>query len=364
MTMGSVAGLCSVRTGWAGAAVRTDGARPALTRVLDDARSFLARYLEADGRVVRHDQGGDTVSEGQGYAMLLAAAIGDRRAFDLAWRWDATHLEMPDHLSSYHWENGSVVDQNPATDADLDMAWALVVAARRFADPSYRSEGLEIAAGVLGSETVSVAGRLELVAGPWARTVPYEIDPSYFAPEAMTALATASGDRRWRAAEQDADALVASLEGTPGSRRLPPDWAVLSPDGQVAPAGPPSSNGSPAYGLDAERVPVWFAASCSTSERALSAATWPILRSAAGSGADLSYSLDGVSQSDLENPLGLVAAAAAADASGDRGAAATLLDRADAQSASYPTYYGDAWVALGRVLLDTTWLSPCPPSPA
>jgi endo-1,4-beta-D-glucanase Y len=27
------------------------------------------------------------------------------------------------------------------------------------------------------------------------------MDPSYFVPEAMTALATASGDRRWRAAD-------------------------------------------------------------------------------------------------------------------------------------------------------------------
>jgi hypothetical protein len=41
-----------------------------------------------------------------------------------------------------------------------------------------------------------------------------------------------------------------------------------------------------------------------------------------------------------------------------------LLDRADAQSSTDHTYYGDAWVALGRVLLDTKWLSRCPPSPA
>ncbi|MGH9046443.1 MAG: glycosyl hydrolase family 8, partial [Acidimicrobiales bacterium] len=63
-------------------------------------------------------------------------------------------------------------------------------------------------------------------------------------------------------------------------------------------------------------------------------------------------------------PLGDVAAAAAAAAAGDRKAASALLDRADAQASKYHTYYGDAWVALGRVLLDTKLLSPCPPSPA
>jgi endoglucanase len=55
----------------------------------------------------------------------------------------------------------------------------------------------------------------------------------------------------------------------------------------------------------------------------------------------------------------LVASAAAATAAGTRAAASALLAAADRQAASAPTYYGDAWVALGRVLLDTDWLSSC-----
>ena len=31
------------------------------------------------------------------------------------------------------------------------------------------------------------------------------------------------------------------------------------------------------------------------------------------------------------------------------------------QSERFHTYYGDAWVALGRILLDTPWLSHCGP---
>jgi hypothetical protein len=38
------------------------------------------------------------------------------------------------------------------------------------------------------------------------------------------------------------------------------------------------------------------------------------------------------------------------------------LDDADQQSARFNTYYGDAWTALGRILLDTDLLSPCAPS--
>lgn len=51
------------------------------------AESFLDAYVEPDGRVVRRDEGGDTVSEGQAYALLLAAAIGGDPTFDRVWMW-------------------------------------------------------------------------------------------------------------------------------------------------------------------------------------------------------------------------------------------------------------------------------------
>jgi hypothetical protein len=36
------------------------------------ADSFLAKYVTSHGRVLRHDQGDDIVSEGQAYGMLIA----------------------------------------------------------------------------------------------------------------------------------------------------------------------------------------------------------------------------------------------------------------------------------------------------
>lgn len=329
-----------------------------------DARAFLTRYLLSDGRVIRRDQGGDTVSEGQGYAMLLAVAVGNERDFNLAWQWDKANLQLPDRLSSYHWQDGTVIGKDPATDADLDMAWALVLGAKRFDQPADRVSGLQIASAILANETVNAGGHLELVAGPWARSVPYAVDPSYFAPEAMAALAKASGDSRWTALARDSDELLLSLSKGQSTLELPPDWADLQVNGQIAATGAPDTKTAPSFGLDAQRVPVWWAASCSTKQRSVAAAMWPILQDARGHGARLAYSLSGKSESRQVNPLGFVAAAAAADAAGDRSAASNLLNRADQQSNRYHTYYGDAWIALGRVLLDTSLLSPCPPSPA
>ena len=325
-----------------------------------DARAFLTRYEDADGRVVRRDQGGDTVSEGQAYAMLLAVAVGDERRFDLAWGWEQANLQLPNKLFSYHWADGQVVGADPATDADLDTAWALVLAARRFDDRTYKSAGEAIASAVLANETVSAGGGTALVAGPWARAAPYELNPSYLAPEAMSALHGATGDARWSALQANSIDEVARLSaGT--SAQLPPDWVHVDPTGTLTPTGEPDGSAPANYGLDAQRLPVWFAAACPSGARAAAAGWWSLLEHARTGGADLSYSLSGTSRSSVVNPLGLVAAAGAAAAAGQSRASARLLDHADSQAERFHTYYGDAWVALGRVLLDTTWLSPCAP---
>lgn len=67
----------------------------------DAVESFFAGYVDDDGRVVRHDEGGDTVREGQAYAMLLAVAAGDRSRFHRIWSWTKEHLQRPDGLLAW-----------------------------------------------------------------------------------------------------------------------------------------------------------------------------------------------------------------------------------------------------------------------
>lgn len=324
-----------------------------------DARAFLARYVAPDGRVVRRDQGGDTVSEGQGYALLVAVAIGDRSVFRRVWHWEERNLQLPSGLFAYHWAHGRVVTRSPASDADLDTAWALVLAGARFGDPTYTADGRRVARAILADETVTVLGRLELVAGPWARKAPAIVNPSYLSPEAMQALAAAGAGPSWRLLADNSTTLVYSLERAVATH-LPSDWARIPPTGLAEPSGA-NGKGRPVYGLGAQRVPIWFAADCAADGRVVARRTWHALRSATGAGGRISYRLNGRPLSRDLNPVGLVAAAAAADATGHRADGKRLLARADHQNAVYRTYYGSAWLALGRILLDTSWLSRCPP---
>ena len=82
----------------------------------------------------------------------------------------------------------------------------------------------------------------------------------------------------------------------------------------------PHDDGRIGFGLDAARVPIRFAEDCDPASRAIAADLWPELRTR-----------------EAGHPVELVAAAAAADAAGERA----------------------AWVALGRVVLTTDLAGSC-----
>jgi cellulose synthase (UDP-forming) len=327
------------------------------------ADRFLKRYVSGDGRVVRIDQGGDTVSEGQAYGMLLSVALDDKARFDTIWRWTHTHLQRPDGLLAYLWRNGSVVSQQPATDADLDAARALVLAAKRFGVPSYRSAGLRLERAILANETALSGGSHVLVAGPWARTDPRVVNPSYFSPRAYADLGTRADTARWTELAASSEAILSQL--TARGALLPPDWAqvpsgALSAQPASAPAaGAAAAGSSPGYGLDASRVIIRNAESCLPADRRR-AAEWPVLARLAPS-LVATYDLRGSPRSAAPTATGMVAAAAAARAAGAQAASDRLLVAAEAVDQRHPTYYGAAWVALGRVMLTSTALGACGP---
>jgi endoglucanase len=341
------------------------------------ARSFMRTYVSPAGRVVRRDQGGGTVSEGQAYGLLLAVALDDRSELQRIWSWTRSHLLLSDHLLASAWSGGRVTSNRPATDADLDSAWALVLASERFGVASYRSQGVALAHAILAEETAASPFGPVLVAGPWGRAQPAIVNPSYFSPRAFADLSRAAPDPRWAELESSSRAILSSLigrHGAPAARAgqptagagrsaaasLAPDWAATDAAGQQA-AWPISNPGSPAAGggsssFDALRIAIRFASSCDAADRRLAASLWPLY--ARDPGRD-SYTLGGAPTSAFHHAASFVAAAAAARAAGKKAQADRLLGDAAAANEAQPTYYGAAWLALGRVMLTSAALGGC-----
>ncbi|WP_100499008.1 glycosyl hydrolase family 8 [Geodermatophilus chilensis] len=322
-------------------------------------RAFLTGYVDEDGRVVRSDQGGDTVSEGQAYAMLVAVGLGDAETFESVWIWTRENLQRPDGLLSWRWADGAVVDESSASDADLDAARALVLAGGQFGRPEYTTAGLDLGRAVLDLETVQTAAGRILIAGQWATTAPYPYNPSYASPGATAVLAEASGDPRWTELAVGSRAVTRSLlDQAP----LPPDWAQVHADGRVeAMPGAMGRGQSVRYGYDATRTPIRFAESCDPADRALAAAVvGPLDRG--GDTAELD--LGGSPVAPGASVVAATGQAAAVAAAGDTVRAAEELVDADHLAQSVPSYYGAAWAALGRLVLTDDVLGGCPPAPA
>ncbi|NIJ06087.1 glycosyl hydrolase family 8 [Frigoribacterium faeni] len=319
---------------------------------------FLDEWVDDDGRVVRRDQGDDTVSEGQAYGMLVAVGTGDEDRFAAVWDWTKEELVRPDGLLAWRWADGAVVDDMPASDADVDAARALVLAGRAFDRPEWTAEGVQLGSVVLDEMTaVTDVGRI-LLPGPWAAgSAPWSYNPSYAAPAAFAQLGEASGDPRWAELEQGSRAVTTNVLT---ATALPSDWAQVQQDGTVVPL--PSADGSAGtvqYSYDAGRLALRYAESCDPVDVALSARLAPVLQRYP----ELPMQLDlgGQSLGDDQSPLAYAARAAALASAGDPDAAAADLARSDALAQSTPTYYGAAWAALAALQLDGSALGACSP---
>ncbi|WP_374410512.1 glycosyl hydrolase family 8 [Novosphingobium colocasiae] len=220
---------------------------------------YRQRFLLPEGRIVDTGNHGISHSEGQGYAMVLAANAGDREAFDLMAGWTERTLGRSDMaLHSWRYDPASanpVSDPNNATDGDILIAWALGLAARRWGDSRYAARGQAIRAAVRGHCVAQRYGRAVLIPGlvgfdsPQALT----INPSYYVWPALDQFLEDDGKAVWGPVIADGAALIRLSRFGPD--HLPTDWIDLTARDAVAPA----RDRPPRFGFDALRVALYAA---------------------------------------------------------------------------------------------------------
>lgn len=161
--------------------------------------SFYRQTYIRGGRVSSLDEQGVTTSEGQGYAMLRAVWSNDRRTFEEVWQWTQSHLQVrPDKLFAWKWK-GKVLSLDAATDADTDIALALILASRRFDHSSYEQEALAILRSIWDLEVLHLSTGSYVTGGNWAVHEAYPtIHVAYLAPYAYEAFASVDRVHDWR----------------------------------------------------------------------------------------------------------------------------------------------------------------------
>jgi endo-1,4-beta-D-glucanase Y len=197
--------------------------------------AFKQPFLAADGRVV--DTGNADVShtESQGWGMLFAVTFDDRAAFDLIEGWTRRTLRRPnDALHVWRYKPGAanpLDDPNNATDGDLFIAYALILAAARWHRPELLLQAEAIGRAILSLLVAKVHGLTLLLPGieGFIRDDGVVLNPSYYAFTAMAALAHIAPSPLW--AELRRDGVAALGQARFGAWRLPPDWALAANDG-------------------------------------------------------------------------------------------------------------------------------------
>lgn len=240
--------------------------------------NYRDRFIQADGRVIDWENDDQrTTSEGQAYAMLRAVIIDDPDTFEQVLAWGEDNLArrddgiLLDHLWAWKWgpdaapgdaKTWGILDQNFATDADIDAATALIMAARRWKKPAYLSLAKTKLADIWEFSTADIAlkddlsGRY-LMPGPLDAFHPssdtWYLNPSYVAPYGFRMFAQVDRRHDWLELVNtgyrmlEASAQLSELG-------LPSDWVLLHSDTPHYRPLPDTLPIKSVYGFDAYRV--------------------------------------------------------------------------------------------------------------
>jgi endoglucanase len=232
--------------------------------------SYTQHIVDPQGRVIDHSAQDHTTSEGQSYGMFFALVANDRTRFDKILNWTETNLAADDlslHLPAWSWgksPDGSwrVLDQNPASDADLWMAYDLMEAGRLWNEPRYQKLGLLMAMRIAQQEVAYVPGvgttLLPSSVGFHPDDHTWILNPSYMPPFLLAYFAKTQPTGPWSSILQSLQPLLAQGSGTGFAM----DW--IAAGSGIHPTLSPSQLASgaadkvPIGSYDAIRVYLWL----------------------------------------------------------------------------------------------------------
>ncbi len=232
-------------------------------------QAYTQKYIDDQGRVIDRSAGDRTTSEGQAYAMFFALVDNDKTRFDKLLKWSEANLaggDLTTRLPGWEWGRTSsgewkIRDSNPASDADLWLAYTLLEAGRLWHDPRYENLGRLLAARIASEEVALVPGLgTALIPGPHGfhpDEQTYVLNASYMPLPVLTYFARQMPDGPWAQVLESLPQILGADHG------YAMDWVSASPAG-IRPAVPPAEptagrqEAQPAGSYDAIRVYLWL----------------------------------------------------------------------------------------------------------
>jgi len=320
--------------------------------------------LSRDGRMIDRSQDDQrSTSEGQSYALFFALVDNDTALFDRLLAWTQDNLaggDMSVRLPGWLWgrkdkDGWGLLDDNPASDSDLWLAYALLEAARLWRRPALQAIAEGMLAQVRAREIVQLPtlGPM-LLPGPqgFIEDGATRVNPSYLPLPLLRRFAAVDRGGPWQAL---ADNTVTVLQQT-SPHGFAPDWAAWK-DGTFVVDPVKGAVG----GYDAIRCYTWAGMTAPRDplfRRQLAALSGPLQR--LRNGAPMWEKVDTrTGKGQGEGNYGFRAALLPyLLAQGEKSRAAALLQSlpsAEQQRADAPAYYSQMLTLFGRGWAEGRW---------
>ncbi len=219
-------------------------------------KSYKKVFIKSYGQVLDPETK-STTSEGQSYAMIRAERQNDKVMFDGFWQWTTDHMQhrTSDKLFSWQWtqlKNGTFkqTDSNSATDADIDIAYALLRAFERWGDVKYKVAAIQVLNDIWKKEIKEIDGRYVTLSSADQQGELFRINPSYYSPYQFKYFAKYDKTHDWQRAADDSYAILRDVQDL-SPIGLFPNWAYIDNTGRVSSGTVKDEN---TYGYDAFRI--------------------------------------------------------------------------------------------------------------
>ena len=232
---------------------------------------YKTAFISNDGRVIDYYQEQCSHSEGQGYGMLLAVRHDDKETFSNLYHWTVSNLMVrKDGLAAWKWGRRitgtwGIIDYNNATDGDILIAWACLIAGEKWKDSTYIEFARNIVECIKAHLILERNGKKILLPGYFGFDTDSKVrlNPSYFVFPAFEAFVTIKDREFWVSLGRDCREIIASSSFT--RFRLPADWVYLDVGGKISIDDPQHGY----FQYEAIRVPLYL--SMGSDKNALSA---------------------------------------------------------------------------------------------
>ena len=225
-----------------------------ITSAYTSWKNTFTESCEDDKIRVNFDKETQTVSEGIGYGMLIASFAGDQDLLDGLWNYYTNFLN---NNGVMHWKIegcSSVLGENGATDAELDVAMALIIAHKKWGSKgniNYKDDVISFI-NIIKKHEIEAETNVLKPGDAWGGSSVTNI--SYFAPGYYSAYKDITEDSDWDAiTDKSYEIINANLAATNAVHNLVSDWCKA--DGNFSSEVSWAVNEGKKYGYDASRTP-------------------------------------------------------------------------------------------------------------